>query len=265
MDIISGLILGVVQGFTEFLPISSSGHLILAREVFGIDTGFGFSVDAVLQLATSLAILLYFWRDFWGMAVVMFDWLKGHTVASKDKTLVLALVVGTIPAVVFGLLLENIMETSFRSAELVAWTLLLGAILLWVAEQLSKKAQELNIKRGFWIGMFQSLALIPGMSRSGVTIAGGLLLGLSRIEATRFGFMLGFPVIFGSGMKKLLELEGTGGLVELGLPLLISAVTAFTVGIIAMHFMVRYLRNHTLNIFIVYRIILSITILMFLI
>ncbi|MFC1730794.1 undecaprenyl-diphosphatase UppP [candidate division KSB1 bacterium] len=265
MDIISGLILGAVQGLTEFLPISSSGHLILAREVLGIETEFGLSVDAILQLATSLAILLYFWRDFWDMLKASFNWLRGHTIASQDRILIGALTVGTIPAVIFGLLLEDIMATSFRNAELVAWTLLLGAALFWVAERLAKQAQELNLKRGFWIGMFQALALIPGMSRSGAAIAGGLLLGLSRERATRFGFMLGFPIIFGSGMKKFLEFGGNGGLTELGLPLLLSAITAFTVGIIAMHFMVRYLKNHTLNIFIVYRVVLAILVLVFIV
>ncbi|HEC32984.1 MAG TPA: undecaprenyl-diphosphatase UppP [Candidatus Kaiserbacteria bacterium] len=268
MDIISGLILGAVQGFTEFLPISSSGHLIIVRELLGVKTEFGLSVDAVLQLATSLAILLYFWRDFWDMAISALNWLRGHTIPSQERILIGALVLGTIPAVIFGLLLEDIMATSFRSTELVAWTLILGAVLLWVAEKLSKssiKSQKINLKRGFWIGMFQSLALIPGMSRSGSVIAGGLLLGLSRVEATRFGFMLGFPIIFGSGMKKLLELEGSGALTELGFPLLFSAITAFTVGIFAIHFMVRYLKNHTLNIFIVYRIALAIVVFIFLV
>ncbi|MEX0651873.1 MAG: undecaprenyl-diphosphatase UppP [Candidatus Paceibacterota bacterium] len=265
MDIFSGLILGAVQGLTEFLPISSSGHLILVREVLGIQTEFGLSVDAVLQLATSLAILLYFWRDFWGIAVSAWNWLRGHTIPSKDGILLGALAIGTIPAVILGLLLEDMMMTSFRNVELVAWTLLLGAALFWVAERLSKKTQDLNLKRGFWIGMFQSLALIPGMSRSGVTIAGGLLLGLSREEATRFAFMLGFPIIFGSGMKKTLELGSNHGLAQLGLPLLISAVTAFVVGIVAMHFMVRYLKNHSLNIFIFYRIALAILIFVFIV
>lgn len=261
MDFTSGFILGVVQGVTEFLPISSSGHLILAREVLGLDvTGVGLSVDAVLQLATSLAILLYFWRDFLAMAVAAYNWLRGRVIPSHEKILIGALIVGTVPAVILGLLLENIMETSFRNPELVAWTLILGAVFFFVAERLAKQSQELNVKRGFWIGMFQTLALIPGMSRSGSSIAGGLLLGLSRERATRFAFMLGFPIIFGSGMKKLLELLGNGGLTQLGLPLLLSSVTAFVVGVLAMHFMVRYLKNHTLNIFIVYRIALALVV-----
>jgi len=265
MDLISGIGLGIVQGLTEFLPISSSGHLILAREVFGINTEFGLSIDATLQLATSIAILIYFWRDFLGILISVFNWVRGHTIDSKDKILISALVVGSIPAIVLGLLLEDIMETSFRSSELVAWTLILGAALFWVAEKLSKQTQRLNLKRGFWIGMFQALALIPGMSRSGVTIAGGLLLGISREQATKFGFMLGFPVIFGSGMKKFFELSTNNGLIELGMPLFFSALTAFIVGVVAMHFMVRYLKNHTLNIFIIYRIILALLVFIFIV
>src|SRR3989338_4073430 len=257
MDIISGIILGPIQGLTEFLPISSSGHLILAREIFGLETIYGLSVDAVLQFATSLAILLYFWRDFLRVGKTAIRLSLRRTVPAHDKILLYALIVGTIPAVFLGLLLEGAMETAFRNAELVAWTLLLGAALFWVAEKLSKQTQELNVRRGFWIGAFQALALIPGMSRSGSAIAGGLLLGLSREQAARFGFMLGFPIIFGSGLKKLLELGSNGALFDLGIPLLVSAVTAFIVGVAAMHFMVRYLRTHTLNIFIWYRVVLA--------
>ncbi|MBI2618173.1 undecaprenyl-diphosphate phosphatase [Candidatus Kaiserbacteria bacterium] len=260
MDIISGLILGAVQGLTEFLPISSSGHLIIAREVLGLPTEFGLSVDAVLQLATSIAILIYFRREFLDMAHAAFNWVRGSDISSKDKIFIGALALGTVPAVIFGLLLEDVMQTSFRSAELVAWMLLFGAALFWVAERLSTGHRELNVRRGFWIGMFQTLALIPGMSRSGSSIAGGLLLGLSRVEATRFGFILGFPIIFGSGMKKLLELGSSGALIELGVPLFIGAFTALVTGFFAIHFMVLYLKNHTLNVFVVYRVILALLI-----
>lgn len=265
MDLASGIILGAVQGLTEFLPISSSGHLILAREVFGLETQYGLSVDAILQLATSLAILVYFWRDFWGIAVAAFNWLRGRVIPSKERILIGALVLGTIPAVILGLLLEPVMETTFRNAELVAWTLILGALFFYIAERLAKRSQELNLKRGFWIGMFQALALIPGMSRSGSAIAGGLLLGLSRTQAARFGFMLGFPIIFGSGMKKLLELGFDGDLFVLGLPLLAGAATAFIVGVLAIYGMMRYLKNHTLTVFILYRVILAVFVLYFLV
>lgn len=265
MDIISGIILGAVQGITEFLPISSSGHLIIVRELLGLETSYGLSVDAILQLATSLAILLYFRREFWQMCMTALSLLRGRGAKQEDKILLGGIILGTIPAVVLGLLLEDIMATTFRSAELVAWTLLLGAFFFIIAEKLAKKNQELTTTRGFWVGAFQTLALIPGMSRSGSAIAGGLLLGLSRETSARFGFMLGFPIIFGSGMKKFLELETSGVLTELGLPLLISTVTAFVVGMFAIHLMLKYLRNHTLNVFAVYRIILALVIFIFLV
>jgi undecaprenyl-diphosphatase len=260
MDIFSSIILGIVQGITEFLPISSSGHLILAREFLGLETSYGLSVDAVLQLATSFAILLYFRSTFWQMFLTAFSLIRGRGANYENKVLLFGIILGTIPAVILGLLLEDVMATTFRNADLVAWTLLLGAFFFIVAERLAKKNQQLTVQRGFWVGIFQTLALIPGMSRSGSSIAGGLLLGLSRETAARFSFMLGFPIIFGSGLKKLLELETSGVLLELGVPLLVSAVTAFVVGLIAIHFMLRYLKNHTLNVFAYYRIVLALLI-----
>ena len=124
MDLLDGIILGIVQGFTEFLPISSSGHLILVREVLGLQTGLGLSFDAVLQLATSLAVLAYFRADFVRLFWASVRWLRKKTIEQKDKVLLLALIIGTIPAVTVGLLLEGYMETTFRNAELVAWALI---------------------------------------------------------------------------------------------------------------------------------------------
>ena len=261
MDIISGIILGVVQGLTEFLPISSSGHLILAREVLGLKTSYGLSFDAVLQLATSLAVLVYFRADFMRLFKVATAWLQRRAIEQKDKILLLALIIGTIPAVILGLLLEDYMGTTFRSSELVAFALIAGAVLFFLAEKFAKKNENLTVKKGLWIGLFQTLALIPGMSRSGMTISGGLFFGLSREDAARFSFMLAFPIIFGGGMKKLLELSGSGALSEIGLSLLVGALSAFIVGMFAIHYLLKYLKNHTLGIFIVYRLALAVLVL----
>lgn len=264
MDIISGVILGVIQGITEFLPISSSGHLILAREVLGLESQYGLSFDAVLQLATSLAVLLYFRHDFLRLFKSALGFvLSKQQVEAGDRILLLALIFGTIPAVVFGLLLEGYMETTFRSAELVGVTLLLGALIFYIAEKIAKQTESVTPKKGFLIGLFQSLALIPGMSRSGMTISGGLFLGLKREEAARFGFMLAFPIIFGSGAKKLIELGINGGLSDIGVPLLSGAVIAFFVGIAAIHYLLKYLKSHTLSIFIWYRVILALVVFSF--
>ena len=207
MSILVAMILGFIEGATEFLPVSSSGHLIIARQIFGINTAGGLSFDAVLQLATSLALLVYFWRDIWNLAISFFDWIRGREVSDGQKTLIKVIILGTIPAVIFGLLLEKKMDTVFRNIHLVALTLILGSILFWIAERFAKQNKVLNLGRGIAVGFFQCLALVPGVSRSGATISGGLLLGLSKEEAVRFSFLLSIPVLFGSGLKKLFEVS----------------------------------------------------------
>lgn len=258
MSLFEGIILGVVQGLTEFLPISSSGHLILAREVLGLQIAEGLAVDAVLQLATALAVLVYFRRDFGRLLATFWRLLYApQTAEQSQKILLLALVVGTLPAVAFGLLLEEYMETAFRSALLVAASLLIGSALFIIAERLSHRDEPVTVRRGLMIGLFQSLALIPGLSRSGMTIAGGLLLGLSREAAARFGFLLSLPIIAGSGLKKLFELFGQGYAQQFEIPLLAAFVASFVVGLAVIHWLLSYLRTHTLMLFVWYRVVLA--------
>lgn len=264
MDIVTGIILGAVQGITEFLPISSSGHLILAREVLGLQTEYGLSFDAILHLATALAVLVYFRRDFVRLLKTALDFVSRKPIETKDRNLLFALIIGTIPAVIVGLFLEEYMETTFRSAELVAGTLILGAGIFYLAERLAKQNEAITLKKGLGIGLFQALALIPGMSRSGMTISGGLILGLEREEAARFGFLLAFPIILGAGAKKFLELGSIGAFSEIGTSLIFGALTAFILGILAIHYLLKYLKTHTLGIFIVYRVVLAILVLLFL-
>lgn len=263
MEIFSSIILGFVQGATEFIPISSSGHLIIVREIFGFDTSLGLSFDAVLQLATALAVLVYFKKDFVKLFFSFISLFTGKPVEKETRILLFALILGTIPAVLFGLLLEGYIETSFRSAQVVAVMLILGSILFFIAEKFAKQNKNVTVKKGLLIGFFQSLALLPGMSRSGATISGGLLFGLNREQAAKFSFLLSFPIIFGSGMKKLLELSSDGLLNEIGLQLIFGSITSFLVGILVIHHLLKYLRNHTLNIFIYYRVILAILIFIF--
>lgn len=261
MDIINSIILGIVQGATEFLPISSSGHLIIARDILGIQTGYGLSVDAVLQLATTLAVLLYFWKDILGYIETFFRWIFRKSTEERERILLLAIIVGTIPAIFFGFFLEEIMDTVFRNSSLVAFTLIFGSLIMIFAEKrnkrLKEKDQKLTVKKGLFIGLFQSLALIPGMSRSGMTISGGLANGLSREEATRFSFLLAFPVLFGSGLKKLLDLYNQNILIELSTPIFIGSLTAFVVGLAAIHFLVTFLKKNTMNVFVWYRVIVA--------
>lgn len=250
MSNLEAIVLGLVQGLTEFIPVSSSGHLIIVREWLGFASDNGLAFDAVLQLATVFAVIVYFLKDI--------------PYIFSNKKLLLALVAGTVPAVVAGVLLEDKMETVFRSADLVAWTLLIGALIMYLADRVGQRDECVDTKKGFIIGLFQSLALVPGISRSGATLSGGLFMGLSREAALRFSFLLSVPILLGSGSKKLLDLSSTGALSEIGMPLLVGSVAAFLSGLWAVRFLMNYLKTHKLTPFIWYRVVLAGVIFLFL-
>lgn len=259
MTIIEAVVLGVVQGLTEFLPVSSTGHLILARTVFGINDAQGLAVDAILQLATVAAVFVYFFPDIWLLTQTALRKLGRLPVNRKEEVLLYAIIIATIPAVVFGLMLESLMESAFRSPLLVAFVLVAGSCFFIYAEfvyQNTPRTNVMTLSKGFKIGLFQVLALIPGMSRSGATIAGGMLLGLSRSEAARFAFLLALPVITGAGLKKLLDLIVSDAAIP-WVPVAAGSVVAFATGLLAIHFLLSFVRNHTLWPFIWYRIILA--------
>ncbi|MFT5036491.1 MAG: undecaprenyl-diphosphatase [Candidatus Azotimanducaceae bacterium] len=259
MGVFEAIALGVVQGLTEFLPVSSTGHLILARELFHVDDSYALAFDAILHLATAAAVIVYFWKDILVLINTALRKLSRLPVNQSDLTLLYAILIGTIPAVVLGLSFESMMESYFRHPLLVALVLIAGSIFFMYAEWVymhNHQANDLTVKKGFKIGLFQSLALIPGMSRSGSTIAGAMLLGFTRSEAARFAFLLAVPVILGAGMKKLLELIVSDVGVE-WTAVGVGAVTAFLTGLFAVHFMISFVRKHTLWPFIWYRIILA--------
>jgi undecaprenyl-diphosphatase len=259
MDILSSVILGFIQGITEFLPVSSSGHLILTHALLDVEDSTSLGFDAVLQLATVCAVIVYFSEEIYRLLQTLMRACGRLPVNPRDMVLVKALALGTIPGVVLGLFLENLMETAFRHPLLVALVLILGSILFMVAEYRYDNCfhdKELTPKMGLHIGFFQALALIPGFSRSGATLSGGMLLGLSREHATRFSFLLSIPIILGSGLKKLLEFISSDGPVNWA-PIVFASVVAFAVGLAAIHFMIGFLRKHTLWPFIWYRIILA--------
>jgi len=283
MNFIQSAILGLVQGLTEFIPVSSTGHLILTRKIMGLDLVGTLSFDAILQLATGLAVLVYFWKDIWNLIKTLFGWLgqkigqaNGLAESAKEirgpeselfsapTRLLSALIIGTIPALVLGLLLQEYMDTIFRGTHVVAYTLIAGAILFYLAEKYAKQDSKINYKKGFWVGVFQCFALVPGFSRSGATISGGLFTGLTREAATRFSFLLSLPIIFGSGLKKVWDLAQTGALSQVEFPLIIASIFAFISGLLAIHFLLKFLRNHSLNYFGIYRILLAVIILVWL-
>ena len=265
MTIVDGLILGTVQGLTEFLPVSSSGHLILAREVLGINVAGGLAFDAILQLGTILAVFVYFRTTIFNL--IFRDGIRMVTGRSKevkkeDRNLLLGLIIGTIPAFFAGLLLEDLMDSTFRSAEIVAVTLILGSLLFFIAEKFAaQKDTNPNLNQSWWVGVFQALALVPGVSRSGATISGGLLLGLTRESAARLSFLLSLPIITGSGLKKLIDLVQAGTFDAEWTTLIVGFATAFLVGFACIRFLLDYLKKHTLAVFAWYRIALAVLVL----
>jgi undecaprenyl-diphosphatase len=268
LSVLDSILLGFVQGITEFLPISSSGHLIVARELLGISQEGGLAFDAVLQLATALAVVLYFRRDIWDLAANLFAKVKDP---AKTK-MTWFLIIGTIPAIVIGLMLEDYMETVFRSPALVALTLVIGAVIMFAADRvLAKKAREqkmegLTLGKSIGIGFFQALALVPGMSRSGMTISGGYFLGIPKDTAVRFSFLLSIPVIVGSGLVKMLDIVTDTSLGGNGAPsLILGALSAFVFGWLAIDFLLKFLKSNTFTGFVVYRVVLAAIILVWLI
>lgn len=253
------VVLGVVQGLTEFLPVSSSGHLILVPILFGWpDQGIAF--DAAVHLGTALALLCYFTRELTRLATGV---LTGRR---ADLGLAAAVVVGTIPAGLAGLLFEQAIETRLRSAVVVALASIGWGLVLWWADRQAAAASvgelhEVGVGRGALIGLAQALALIPGTSRSGITITAGLFSGLDRSTAARFAFLLGLPLTAAAGLLKtgtLLRAAHTPAEVgALGAGLL----TSFGAGLAAVWFLVHHLRRHSLAPFVVYRIVLGLVIL----
>jgi undecaprenyl-diphosphatase len=259
MSFFEAIVLGLVQGLTEFLPISSTGHLILIRTVFGVNDAQGLAFDAVLQLASVAAVFVYFFPDIWLLTQTALRKLGRLPVNAREETLLYALIIATIPAVIVGLLLEDFMASTFRSPLLVAFVLVAGSLFFMYTEYVYRNTPRqnvMNIRNGFKVGLFQVLALIPGMSRSGITICGGMLVGLSRVEAARFAFLLAIPIITGAGLKKLLELIVSNESIA-WLPLLVGSSISFVVSLLAIHFLLTFVRSHTLWPFIWYRIILA--------
>jgi undecaprenyl-diphosphatase len=253
MEFLSAVILGIVQGITEWLPISSTGHLILTERLLHLDPAvFNLTFDAAIQLGTTLAVIIFFRQDLWRLVTRFRE--------PKERRLLVALVMATIPAVVFGVLLQDYIETSFRTLPVIAAMLAIGGVVFLLVEKYAtvrKQQSEATWKDALVIGLAQSLALVPGVSRSGSTIVAGMLLGLSREEAARFTFLLSIPIIVLAGGKKLLDVvQGDAGAVQLNL-VLVGTVVAAVVGYLTIKYLLRYLAHHSLAVFAYYRFVLA--------
>lgn len=254
MSIIEAILLGILQGATEFLPISSSGHLVIIPAIFTM-TPPDLTMIGVLHLGTLLAVLVYFWRDLWAILTAVLRGLRHRQpLATTEARVGWLIVIGSIPAVVIGLLFESTLEEIFSQPEAAAFFLLVTAVLLVIGEKMlsgQKMPAQMNWTDALTIGSFQAFALLPGVSRSGSTIVGGLIRGLDRPTATRFSFLLGVPAILGAGLLSLLDiLKATAAYppVTYAAGFLAAAVT----GYLCIHFLLRWVRSHTLYIFAVY-------------
>ena len=265
MSIFQAVILGALQGATEFLPISSSAHLILAPWLLGWpDQGLTF--DVVLHAGTLFAILSFFWKDWIQMLAGLVS-TRGSRIQGPyaNPWLLFLLICGTIPAAVAGFLAENAVETRLRSPLVLSFTLIGLALLLWLAERVATKKRELTevtMVDALAVGAAQALALVPGTSRSGITITAGLFRGLTREAAARFSFLLSAPITAGAALKKAMELHKMGIADAERLPLILGFLTSVIIGYLTIKYFLRYLQKNTLFLFIYYRIALGCVILL---
>jgi len=251
-DQLAAVILGLVQGLTEFLPVSSTAHLILVSDALKLDPEkFGLSFDVALHLGTAFAVLLYFAGTWIGLLV---DVVRGRW------RLPLAVIVGTVPAAIAGVLFETAVSTTFRSVVYIVIGLLVGSAIFVLAERVGarrRRIERVGLADAVLIGAAQAIALLPGISRSGITISAGLFRGLERGDSTRFAFLLATPIILGAGVKTLLDARKLSGLTAELDVVLIGFGVSFLAGLAAVAFMVRYLRTHSLNVFVIYRLVLA--------
>lgn len=260
------LLLGLVQGATEFLPISSSAHLYAIPYLFGLNDPLlsSLAFGAVIHLGTLAAVLVALRRD-----VVRLIGVAVNTLTSggrrrgdhADERLIIAIVIGTVPAVLLGLAAGDLLESAVRTPVVVAAAVTVGALVLWLAERVGTRErplQSLGIVDGLMIGLAQALALIPGISRSGATISGGLFLGFRREAAARFGFLLGIPAIAGAGTIELKHLLESSEDLAASAPLLaIGVVSAFISGLVAIKLLFRILDGGSTRIFVAYRLVFA--------
>ena len=261
VDVFEAIVLGTVQGITEFLPISSRAHLILIPWLFGWpDPGLTF--DIALHLGTLLALLLYYWKDWVYLTLSAFRLFKGD-IEDPDSRLAFYIILATIPGGIAGLLFEQL-EDQISTPAVIAATLIGVALLLRTAEVHGRRTSDLDTMRladALTVGFAQALAIIPGVSRSGVTITAGLFRNMNRAAAAEFSFLLSAPIVGGAVAKKLIDIARDGLPPDQELSFAIGTIVSAFVGLIFMAGLIRYLKSHTTFIFINYRIVLGIIVL----
>lgn len=263
MNIFEAILMGLVQGLTEFLPISSSAHLRLTSELLGIaDPGAMFT--AIIQIGTELAVLLYFFKDI--MRIIskwVSSFLPSSPVTSSDPDVRLGwmIIVGSVPIVVLGLTLQSYIETSFRNLWVTVTMLLVFALILGLADKYGKSIYKLNNlswANAVVFGLAQALALIPGVSRSGATISAGRLMGYDRSSAAKYSFLLAMPAVFGSGFYELFKSVSEADLKVSVTALVLATFVSFIVGYAVIRFFMNFISTKTFMPFVIYRIILAV-------
>jgi len=262
MPLYQAVILAIVQGLTEFLPISSSAHLALAPWLFGWQDP-GLTFDIALHIGTLAAVVIYFLRDWIQILAQGFGLNVGSDPELKqNKMLLWLLALGSIPIGIFGYLFGKQAENEWRSPYIIGGMLIVIGILMWCAERVSRRSRDIgsiSAVDAAIIGFAQALAIVPGTSRSGITITAGLSRNLTREAAARFSFLLATPAITGAALKALHDLQKHGGLpADMRAPFTVGIIVSAIVGIAVIGFLLKYLKNHSLNFFVYYRIIFGI-------
>lgn len=267
MNYFDAIILGIVEGLTEFLPISSTGHLTIAEKILGLQvddpavTGF----TAVIQMGAIAAVILYFARDIWAIArtwvrgLVQPEW-RGH----RDFRLGWYIIIGTIPVGIVGLAFKDVIKNDLRSLWVVGVALIAWSAVMWAAERVARQdrgEKQLNLTDSIVVGLMQCFALIPGVSRSGATISAGLFRGLDRVTATRFSFFLSIPALLAAGLFELKD--ALGGSISVG-ETLVGTVVSFLVAYATIAWLLRFVAHHAITWFIPYRVGLGVLLLVLL-
>ena len=259
VDLLKAVVLGLIQGLTEFLPISSSAHLRIYPELFGWgDPGAAFT--AVIQIGTELAVLVYFRKDIWRIGSM---WvrslakpeLRGHL----DARMGWFIIIGSLPIVVLGILLKDIIERDFRNLWLIATTLVVMGLVLGIADRVSRDnltIKNISLRDAVLMGLAQALALVPGVSRSGATISMGRFLGYEREAATRYAFLLAIPAVVGAGLFELKEIPNGDNSYGWG-PTITATIVSFVVGYAAIAWLLRYVSTRSYTPFVIYRVALG--------
>lgn len=249
-------VFGAVQGLSEFLPISSSGHLLLLHSITHFSVGDDLTFDVALHLGTLLALITFFWNDLWRLLRAWFRSFRRWQWSDGNQRLAWLLVIATVPGAAAGALLESAAENAFRQSVLVALTLIGAGLVLWLADRYGRTdrpIEQISWRQAIVLGLAQMFAVVPGISRSGVTITAGRWLGLNRPAAARFSFLLATPITAGAVLKKLLDIRHEHLSPDQQLAFVVGAAVAAIVGYVVIHVLLRFVSRHSYGWFALYR------------